>query len=132
MGNAGQIQQVCTNIIINAYQAMGVRGGRLLIETVRAVDQVEIRFSDSGCGIPADHLKRIFEPFYTTKAEHEGTGLGLAVSYGIIADHGGSITVDSVVGQGSQFTVHLPTAAPIPLADGVLGADPGIALVGTR
>ncbi len=120
MGHAGQLQQVFTNIIINAYQAMGVRGGRLLIETGRVADQVEIRFSDSGCGIPADHLKRIFEPFYTTKAEHEGTGLGLSVSYGIIADHGGSITADSVVGQGSQFTVRLPMAAPMPLADPVL------------
>ena len=120
MGHAGQLQQVFTNIIINAYQAMGVRGGRLLIETGRVADQVEIRFSDSGCGIPTDHLKRIFEPFYTTKAEHEGTGLGLSVSYGIIADHGGSITADSVVGQGSQFTVRLPMAAPMPLADPVL------------
>jgi signal transduction histidine kinase len=132
MGNAGQLQQVFTNIIINAYQAMGMHGGRLLIETGRAADHVEVRFSDSGCGIPSDHLKRIFEPFYTTKAEHEGTGLGLSVSYGIIADHGGSITVDSVVGAGSQFTVRLPTAAPIPLAEPVLGSGAGVALATAR
>jgi signal transduction histidine kinase len=119
MGNAGQLQQVFTNIIINAYQAIGVHGGRLLIETGRGSNEVEIRFSDSGCGIPQEHLKRIFEPFYTTKAEHEGTGLGLSVSYGIVADHGGSISVESTVGQGTCFTVHLPTAAPIPLADPV-------------
>lgn len=132
LGNAGQIQQVCTNIIINAYQAIGARGGRLLIETSRAANSVQIRFSDSGCGIPADHLKRIFEPFYTTKAEHEGTGLGLSVSYGIIADHGGSISVDSVVGQGSQFTVYLPTAAPMPLSAPVAEPDPRLALTAAR
>jgi signal transduction histidine kinase len=132
MGNAGQLQQVFTNIIINAYQAMGAQGGRLLIETGKVAGFVEARFSDSGCGIPTDHLKRIFEPFYTTKAEHEGTGLGLSVSYGIIADHGGSITVDSVVGAGSQFTVRLPTAPSIPLAEPVLGVGAGMALASTH
>jgi two-component system, NtrC family, sensor kinase len=132
MGNAGQLQQVFTNIIINAYQAMGTHGGRLFIETGKVANFVEVRFSDSGCGIPTDHLKRIFEPFYTTKAEHEGTGLGLAVSYGIIADHGGSITVDSVVGAGSQFTVRLPTAPGIPLAEPVLGVGAGMALASTH
>jgi signal transduction histidine kinase len=117
MGNAGQLQQVFTNIIINAYQAIGARGGRLLIETGRVADQVEIRFTDTGCGIAAENLKRIFEPFYTTKAEHEGTGLGLSVSYGIITDHGGSITADSVIGEGSRFTVRLPAGTDLPIAD---------------
>jgi signal transduction histidine kinase len=120
MGNAGQLQQVFTNIIINAYQAIGARGGRLLIETERTREHVEIRFSDTGCGIPAENLKRVFEPFYTTKAEHEGTGLGLSVSYGIITDHGGSIVAESAVGEGSQFIVRLPPAAPIPLGEPVL------------
>src|SRR5439155_8496456 len=115
MGNAGQLQQVFTNIIINAYQAIGVQGGRLLIETGRVADHVEVRLSDSGCGIPAENLKRVFEPFYTTKAEHEGTGLGLSVSYGIITDHGGSIVAERVVGEGSQFIVRLQPAAAIPL-----------------
>jgi signal transduction histidine kinase len=128
MGNAGQLQQVFTNIIINAYQAIGAHGGRLLIETDRSPSEVEIRFSDSGCGIPEEHLKRIFEPFYTTKAEHEGTGLGLSVSYGIVADHGGNITVESTVGHGSQFTVHLPTAAPIPLAQPIEAPDTRVVL----
>lgn len=132
MGNAGQLQQVFTNIIINAYQAIGARGGRLLIETGKVAGSVEVRFSDTGCGIPPENLKRIFEPFYTTKAEHEGTGLGLSVSYGIVADHGGSITAESVVGQGSQFTVRLPPAAPIPLGAPVLEPAPGRALASTR
>jgi signal transduction histidine kinase len=128
MGNAGQLQQVFTNIIINAYQAIGHQGGRLLIETGRTGDYVDVRFTDTGCGIPEGNLKRIFEPFYTTKAEHEGTGLGLSVSYGIIADHGGSITVDSVVGQGSQFTVRLPPAPPIPLSEPVHSGAAGLVL----
>jgi signal transduction histidine kinase len=128
MGNAGQLQQVFTNIIINAYQAISQQGGRLLIETCRTGDYVDIRFTDTGCGIPVENLKRIFEPFYTTKAEHEGTGLGLSVSYGIIADHGGSITVDSVLGQGSQFTVRLPPAPPIPLADPAPNSGPGLVM----
>jgi len=107
---------VCTNIIINAYQAMGVQGGRLMIATERTDQRIEIRFRDTGCGIPEGTLKRIFEPFFTTKAEHEGTGLGLSVSYGIVADHGGTITVESKVGEGSCFAVSLPPAESLPQA----------------
>jgi signal transduction histidine kinase len=110
LGNAGQLQQVFTNIIINAYQAMAQTGGSLLIETRRVNNRVEIAFSDTGCGIPPEILKRVFEPFFTTKNEQEGTGLGLSVSYGIIADHGGEIRVSSQPGVGSTFTVALPAS----------------------
>jgi signal transduction histidine kinase len=117
LGNAGQLQQVFTNIIINAYQAMGQNGGSLIVETRSVGEQVEIAFSDTGCGIPPEIVKRVFEPFFTTKNEQEGTGLGLSVSYGIIADHGGEIRVSSQPGVGSTFTVALPASdEDLPLA----------------
>jgi signal transduction histidine kinase len=115
LGNAGQLQQVFTNIIINAYQAMGNRGGRLSIGTRSRAGMVEINFADTGSGIAPEHIKRIFEPFYTTKAEQEGTGLGLSVSYGIIADHGGEIRVESDPGRGTTFTVSIPASTDIDL-----------------
>jgi signal transduction histidine kinase len=115
LGNAGQLQQVFTNIIINAYQAMGEQGGRLLVETRTAGGMVEVNFTDTGCGIPPEHVKRIFEPFYTTKNEQEGTGLGLSVSYGIVADHGGEIRVSSQIGVGTTFCVAIPAGVDIAL-----------------
>jgi signal transduction histidine kinase len=124
LGNAGQLQQVFTNIIINAYQAMAPKGGRLLVETRVHGDQAEVLFTDTGCGIPPEQIKRIFEPFFTTKSEQEGTGLGLSVSYGIVADHGGEIHVHSEVGAGSTFTIALPAAEEIPLAQSAAGVAP--------
>src|SRR5262249_53296950 len=115
LGNAGQLQQVFTNMIINAYQAMSTRGGRLVIETRAHAEMIEASFADTGCGIAPEHIKRVFEPFYTTKAEQEGTGLGLSVSYGIIADHGGEIHVESEPGRGTTFTVAIPAGDEIAL-----------------
>jgi signal transduction histidine kinase len=109
----GQIEQIFLNLIINARQAMP-RGGRLRI-SVRAnpdTHMVEVRFADTGYGIPADKLRTIFEPFYTTKSPdtegHGGTGLGLSVCRQIIEQHQGRIRVESLVGKGSAFTVKLP------------------------
>jgi signal transduction histidine kinase len=109
----GQIEQILLNLIINARQAMP-RGGRLRIEVRRnePTQMAEIRIVDSGCGIPPEQLRLIFEPFYTTKEPdehgHGGTGLGLSVCRQIIEQHQGRIRVESVVGQGSTFTVKLP------------------------
>jgi signal transduction histidine kinase len=107
----GQIEQILLNLIINARQAMP-RGGRLRIEVRINAGMAEIRVSDSGVGIPADQLRLIFEPFYTTKEPdehgHGGTGLGLSVCRQIIEQHHGRIRVESVVGKGSTFTVKLP------------------------
>jgi signal transduction histidine kinase len=107
----GQIEQILLNLIINARQAMP-RGGRLRIEVRTQARMAEIRVSDSGVGIPADQLRLIFEPFYTTKEPdehgHGGTGLGLSVCRQIIEQHHGRIRVESVVGKGSTFTVKLP------------------------
>jgi signal transduction histidine kinase len=117
-----QIQQVFVNLMLNAYQSMP-QGGSLEIRTWAQDNKVYVAFSDKGTGIPQEHLDRIFDPFFTTKEPGEGTGLGLSVSYGIVQRHNGHIEVESQVGQGSTFTVHLPvlpdaaTAAVWPLAN---------------
>jgi signal transduction histidine kinase len=109
-----QIEQVLLNLILNARQAMP-RGGRLRIDARNneRTHMAEIRIADNGCGIPADKLRLIFEPFYTTKEPdehgHGGTGLGLSVCRQIIEQHNGRIRVESLVGKGSTFTVKLPT-----------------------
>lgn len=107
LGVSGELQQVLLNLAINAQQAMK-GGGKVTIETRRDGDWAELRFTDDGPGIPEELRERIFDPFFTTKAPGEGTGLGLAVSYGIIRDHQGTITVESQVGQGTSFRIRLP------------------------
>jgi signal transduction histidine kinase len=109
MGSAGQLQQVFTNLIINAFHAMP-KGGRLAIRTWSARGRVLASVTDTGFGIPEENLARIFDPFFTTKRDGEGTGLGLAVSYGIVRSHGGQIRVESEVDKGTCFTVELPEA----------------------
>lgn len=113
MGSANQLQQVCTNIILNALQAMP-HGGELRIVTGSAqresTKMVQIEFSDTGCGIDQQNLNKIFEPFYTSKKPGEGTGLGLSVSYGIVKDHNGEILADSQPGKGTTFTILVPAA----------------------
>jgi signal transduction histidine kinase len=109
----GQIEQILLNLIINARQAMP-RGGRIRIglHENRKTHMAEIRVTDTGVGIPADQLRLIFEPFYTTKEPdehgHGGSGLGLSVCRQIVDQHHGRIRVESVVGKGSTFTVKLP------------------------
>ncbi len=108
-----QIEQVLLNLIINARQAMP-RGGHLRIEVREnpVAAMVELRVSDTGSGIPADRLRLIFEPFYTTKepddSGHGGTGLGLSVCRQIVEQHQGRIRVESLVGKGSTFAIKLP------------------------
>jgi two-component system, NtrC family, sensor kinase len=104
-----QIEQVFVNILVNAGHAMSGQG-RLEITTEVEDGAVAVRFADSGCGIPQENLTRVFDPFFTTK-DAEGTGLGLSVSYGIVENHGGEITVSSTVGVGTIFTVRLPVGA---------------------
>lgn len=103
-----QIEQVLINLLTNAVQAMP-DGGSLTFELIPDENEVELRVSDTGLGIPEENMVRIFDPFYTTKPEGEGTGLGLSVSYGIITRHAGRIEVSSEIDVGTTFTIHLPT-----------------------
>ncbi len=109
-GNEHQLQQVFTNLMINAQQAMG-NGGKLSISTKAEDGYIEVGFADTGTGIAPEIISKIFDPFFTTKPIGQGTGLGLSVSYGIVRDMGGKITVESRVGQGSTFRIWLPAAA---------------------
>ena len=103
-----QIQQVLINLIQNAVQAMP-DGGDLKVALSVGDSKAVITVRDSGLGIPPDVMPRIFDPFFTTKPEGQGTGMGLAVSYGILTRHGGQIEADSQPGQGATFTLSLPT-----------------------
>ncbi|GAH99572.1 unnamed protein product, partial [marine sediment metagenome] len=108
-GDSDKLQQVFINIIVNALQAM-TKGGKLTVSTRLTEDNefIEIEISDTGCGIPEEHLSELFDPFFSTKEIGKGTGLGLSVSLGIVQKHNGSINVRSKVGQGSTFIVRLP------------------------
>jgi len=109
-----QFQSVVINLLINALDATE-QGGTITASTGISVSAsntdkkgVEISITDSGCGIPPENLDKLFEPFFTTKEVGKGTGLGLAVSYGIVQRHGGTIRVQSEVGRGSTFTIWIP------------------------
>ena len=102
-----QIGQVVLNMLLNAIHAI-TPPGRIEISTQRMDKEIEIVFTDTGRGIPEEHLHKVFDPFFTTKDAFKGTGLGLAVSYGIIKKHGGNIDVESAEGRGTTFRVRLP------------------------
>jgi len=106
-GNENRIQQVFFNLILNARDAMP-SGGWLTLRTYADADTVVAEVADTGHGIRREHIRRIYDPFFTTKGIGKGTGLGLSVSYGIVQEHGGAIFVDSTPGQGTTFQVALP------------------------
>jgi two-component system NtrC family sensor kinase len=106
-GDPGQLQQVIIALASNAIDAMPI-GGVLKIVSSRSGDNVSVEVSDTGVGIPPENVGKIFEPFFTTKELGKGTGLGLAVCYGILTEHGGSLDVQSTVGVGTTFTISLP------------------------
>ncbi len=105
-----QLNQVFMNLLINASHAIEDRG-IIRITTRAAAEKVEISIADNGCGIPAESVSRIFEPFYTTKEVGKGTGLGLSISYDIIKKHHGELNVSSKPGQGTTFTIILPVGS---------------------
>lgn len=108
-GDFGQLRQACVNVMINACDAM--KGGGTLRVTARETSPglVTLQFTDTGTGIPPEHLSKVLDPFFTTK--EKGTGLGLSVVYGIVERHGGTVEVTSQVGHGTTVTFTLPTAA---------------------
>ena len=120
-GDASQMEQVVLNLLVNAEHALSEAldaprspdaesspRGTIGITTAVEQDTVVVEVSDTGCGIAPDDLTRIWDPFWTTKAEGEGTGLGLSVVHGIVSAHGGTIDVDTKVGSGTTFTLHFP------------------------
>jgi PAS domain S-box-containing protein len=112
LADPNQFEQVVLNLVVNARQAMP-DGGKLTLAIVDRNDTgaVELRVSDTGVGIDEETMQRIFEPFFTTKEPGEGTGLGLSTVYGVVQQSGGTVTVDSRVGQGTTFCVTLPAVA---------------------
>ncbi|MEK7406230.1 MAG: ATP-binding protein [Acidobacteriota bacterium] len=108
-GNAGKLQQVFLNLFLNARDAME-EGGVLTIRTRHQGARAGVEIADTGRGIPPEHLPRIFDPFFTSKAGRKGTGLGLSVTYGIVREHGGDIEVESRPGEGTSFRLRFPLA----------------------
>jgi two-component system NtrC family sensor kinase len=105
-----ELEQVLANLVHNSLQATD-SGGRILVRASRDADAVLLQVADSGCGIPPEDLERVFQPFFTTKPLGEGTGLGLAVCYGIVRSWGGTIRAESEPGKGTRMIIRLPLAA---------------------
>jgi len=107
--DSAQLQQVFLNLIVNAADACEGKGSiTITSKNIAESNSIEVEFSDTGYGIKDEDLEKIFEPFYTTKPVGKGTGLGLAVSHGIIQEHGGKITIKTKVGEGTSFFIRLP------------------------
>jgi hypothetical protein len=120
-GHEHTLQQVFLNLFLNARDAMP-RGGWLSVVTRLDNGTTKIEVADTGSGIPNEQLSRIYDPFFTTKAIGKGTGLGLSITYGIVRDHDGTIDCESVVGQGTRFTLAIPYAASTPRTGSSTGA----------
>jgi signal transduction histidine kinase len=106
-----KLQQVFLNLFLNARDAMP-KGGWVTIASQREGDHVVVLVSDTGAGIPSEHLPRIYDPFFSTKPIGQGTGLGLSITYGIVQEHDGTIVCDSQLGQGTRFTLSFPALLP--------------------
>jgi len=112
LGNPIQLEQVFINLLTNARDALVDSPRKAIgISASLAPEAVEIAFVDSGHGIPPGLERRIFDPFFTTKEVGKGTGLGLSITYGIVKEHGGTISIESSPGEGAKFVLHLPRAS---------------------
>jgi PAS domain S-box-containing protein len=105
---AGEIQQIFTNLLTNAFQTMNGKRGILTLSTRSLKDLIEIKVSDNGAGIPQKYINKIFDPFFTTKKVGEGTGLGLNIVYRIVTKYEGAVDVESKEGIGTTFTIKFP------------------------
>ena len=110
-GNTGKLQQVFLNLFLNARDAMQ-GGGTLTVRSWGENGFAHVEVADTGQGISPEHLARIYDPFFTTKAAKKGTGLGLSITYGIVQEHSGIIEVDSIPGAGARFRLEFPSASP--------------------
>jgi signal transduction histidine kinase/HAMP domain-containing protein len=132
LADPAQLHQIVINLVVNAAQAIGDKMGKIVFQLAvapsgalgTAVPATRLSVSDTGCGMDEATRQRIFEPFFTTKAVGEGTGLGLSVVHGIIAGHGGRITVASTLGEGTRFDILLPAISATEV-DEIDDADPG-------
>jgi two-component system NtrC family sensor kinase len=118
-GNRGKLQQVLVNLILNARDAMPANSGRVNLSSSATSKGVEIRVADNGAGMPEEVVRKIYDPFFTTKSnpaegQRKGTGLGLAVTYGIVQEHSGTIEVSSTVGEGTIFRLEFPAVEGTP------------------
>jgi PAS domain S-box-containing protein len=114
-GNRERLQQMVVNLLMNAHHAVRAREGesRIIVRTRPSRRGVALAVIDSGDGIASEYLERIFDPFWTTRDPGEGTGLGLSVVHGVVAEHGGEVRVESELGSGTAFTVDLPWSSPL-------------------
>jgi PAS domain S-box-containing protein len=132
LADPAQLHQIVINLVVNAAQAIGDKMGKIVFQLAvapsgalgTAVPATHLSVSDTGCGMDEATRQRIFEPFFTTKAVGEGTGLGLSVVHGIIAGHGGRITVASTLGEGTRFDILLPAISATEV-DEIDDVDPG-------
>jgi CheY-like chemotaxis protein len=115
-GTAEELREALLNLLNNALDSMPA-GGTFTFRAEAEGDRVVVRAADGGCGMSEETRRRVFEPFFTTKGAH-GNGLGLAVVWGIMARHGGEITVESTLGQGTTFTIRLPIPSVLPVDQG--------------
>ena len=119
-GNRGKLQQVLVNLVLNAKDALQEKGsGSVRIFTAPTSNGLEIRVEDDGAGMSQETIRKIYDPFFTTKSnpregQRKGTGLGLAVTYGIVQEHAGTIEVTSTIGEGTTFRLLLPSADNLP------------------
>ncbi|HET6765232.1 MAG TPA: ATP-binding protein, partial [Longimicrobiaceae bacterium] len=121
----GLLEQVVLNLVMNAEHAVSGRpDARITVTTARAGDQVTIQVADNGHGIEREHLERVFDPFWSTKAPGQGSGLGLSLVHSIVTDHGGTVQVTGGAGTGAVFTVRLPAPASPPAAPPAPPAEP--------
>jgi two-component system NtrC family sensor kinase len=104
-----RLDQVFMNLVLNAIQSMDGHGGTLKIATGVRDGGLEVDIEDTGCGIPPELLKRIYEPFFTTKPTGQGTGLGLFITHQIVSEMNGNLQVGSTLGKGTRFRVRIPT-----------------------
>jgi signal transduction histidine kinase len=112
-GDPRALNQVFLNLLKNAAEAVARRRGNVWVASYRNGDSVKVTIRDDGPGIPRENLDELFEPFFSTKGAGKGTGLGLSISRRIVGEHGGSIVVDSKMGEGAIFVVTLPIEAEV-------------------